>query len=113
MLEDNIEENGGVRALWWEVNKKEKGQLIKRGFLVEAPHPKWGQIVWTCVDGDIIQENQDNKIIGLYGFDYTLFEEKEDGGVQQCINGYPYLKHQIQLCPRYQEEHLGIINEEV
>ena len=56
-------------------------------------------IVWTCVKDQITDENEDYKAIGLYGFDYKLFEEEEGGGNREGLYGYPYLKHLIQLCP--------------
>ena len=43
-------------------------------------HPKGENIVWTCVNDNIIEENQEYKAIGIYGFDYKLFQEKEGGG---------------------------------
>ena len=44
------------------------------------PHPKGGNIFWTCVKGNIIEENEDYKSIGLRGFNYKLFYEEEGGG---------------------------------
>ena len=42
---------------------------------MEVTHPKGGGVILTCVEGDIIQENEESRSIGLSGFDYTLFEE--------------------------------------
>ena len=47
----------------------------------------------------IIDQNEDYKDIGLHGFDYKLFEEDEGGGNREVLDGYPYLKHLIQLWP--------------
>ena len=44
-----------IHALRWEVYVKEKEDLIKREFLVSIPHPKGGNIVWTCVKDHIIE----------------------------------------------------------
>ena len=44
------------------------------------PHPKGGKIVWTCVKDPVIEEKEDYKEIGLGGFDYSFFEEKEGRG---------------------------------
>ena len=44
------------------------------------PHPKGGKIAWTCVKDHVIEKKEDYKDIGLRGFDYSLFEEKEGGG---------------------------------
>ena len=68
-------------------------------FLVSIPHPKGGNIIWTCVKYNITKEKDQCKAIGLRGFDYKLFEGEEGGGVQEGLYGYPYLKHLIQLCP--------------
>ena len=72
-----------INALRWEVNVKEKEELINREFLVSVPHPKGGAIVWTCVKDHIIDENEDYKDIGLPGFDYKLFEEEEGGETRE------------------------------
>ena len=66
-------------------------------FLVSVTHPKREAIVWTCVKDHIIDEEEDNKDIGLHGFDYTLFEEQEGGVTREVLDGYPYLKHLIEL----------------
>ena len=47
-----------------------------------VPHTKGGAIVWTCVKDHIIHEKEDYKDIGICGFDYTLFEEEEGGGIR-------------------------------
>ena len=59
---------------------REKEVLIKREFLVLVLHPKGGNIVWTCV--------KDNTT-----------EEEEGGGVQEGLDGYPYLMHITKLWP--------------
>ena len=62
-----------------------------------VPHPKGGAIVWTCVKGQVIDEREDYKEIGLRGFNYKLFEEKYGRGKREVLDRYPYLKHLIQL----------------
>ena len=99
---DIAEENDNkkkIHALRWNLYVKEKEELITREFLVSVPHPKGGTIVWTCVKDHVIDEKEDYKEIGLRGFDYSLFEEKEGGGKQEGLDGYPYLKHIIKLWP--------------
>ena len=64
----------------WEFYIKDKQDFINRELLVEAPQMKQGEIVLTCVQYYIIGENEENREIGLNGLDYTLFEEKQDGG---------------------------------
>ena len=88
-----------IHALRWELYIKEKGELIKREFSLSVPHPKGGAIFGTCVKDHIIDENEYYKDIGLRGFDYKLFEEEEVRGARNGLEGYPYLKHLIQVCP--------------
>ena len=47
----------------------------------------------------IIDEKEQYKDIGLSGFDYKLFEEDENRGNIEGLDGYPYFKHIIQLWP--------------
>ena len=76
-LEGNIEDRGGVHVLRLEVYRKDKEELIKRDFLMEVPHPKGAKIDWYRVDDNVIQENEENKEMGICVFDYKLFEKKD------------------------------------
>ena len=56
---DLAEENNDkkkVHALRWNVDIKEKEELIMRAFSVSVPHPKGGTIIWACVKDHIIDE---------------------------------------------------------
>ena len=66
---------------------------------MSVPHPKGGEIVWTCVKDHIINGKEDYKDIGIHGFDYKLLEEEEGGGTRKGFESYPYLKYIIQLWP--------------
>ena len=88
-----------ANALRWCVYVKEKEELITRSFSVLMPYPKGGKIIWTCVKDHVIEEKEDHKEIGLRGFDYSLFEEKEGEEKQEGLDGSPYLKHLIKLWP--------------
>ena len=66
---------------------------------MSVPHLKGGTSFWTCVKDYIIDEKEDYKDIGLRGFDYKLFEEEEGRGTREVLDGYPYLKHLIQMWP--------------
>ena len=90
-----------IHSLRWDVYKREKEELINREFLVSVPHPKGGNIVWTYVKGNFIEENEDYAAIGLHGFDYKPSKEEQGWGVQEVLDGYPYLKHLIKLWPEY------------
>ena len=98
LLEEN-DDKKKIHALRWNVYVKEKEELITREFLVSVPHPKGGVIVWTCVKDHILDKKEDYKEIGMRGFDYSLFEEKDGGEKQEGLDGYPYLKHLIKLWP--------------
>ena len=49
----------------------------------------------------VIDEKEIYKEIGIHGFDYKLFEEEEGRGKREGLDGYPYLKHLIQLWTGY------------
>ena len=80
---------------------------------MSVPHTKGGAIVWTCVKYHIIDEKEDCKYIGLHGFDYKSFEEEEGRGNRKGLNGYPYLKHLIQLWPGDWAKQMSKMNEAV
>ena len=68
---------------------------------MSVPHPKGGAIVRTFLKDHIIDKREDYNDIGLHGFDYKLIEEDEGGGNREVLDGYPYLKHLIQLWSGY------------
>ena len=87
---DLTEENNDkkkIHALRWNVYVKEKEELITRAFLVSVPHTKEGEIVGTFVKYHVIDEKEDYKEIGLHGFDYSLFDEKEGRGNERDYTG--------------------------
>ena len=56
---------------------------MKREFSVSIPHLRGGNIVWTCVKDNIIEEKWEYEAIGKCGYDYKLFEEEEGGGLDK------------------------------
>ena len=80
---------------------------------MSVPHTKGGAIVWTCVKDHIADEKEDYKDIGLRGFDYKLYGEEESGGNREILDGYPYLKHLVQLWPGYWVSQMAKMNEAV
>ena len=42
---------------------------------MEVTHSKGGNVVWTCVDDNIIEDQNKNREIRLHMLDYILFEE--------------------------------------
>ena len=118
--EDNwrdVTENGkdkkNIHKLRWDVYTREKKELIKREFSVYVTYPKGGDIFWTCVKDNIIKEMYQYKAIILRMFDYKLFEEGEYGVIQEGLDGYPYLKHLINLWPGYWFNQMTKMNESV
>ena len=60
------------------IHERERG-VYKEGFLVEFPHPKQRNIVWTCVEDNIIKEKEEYKKIGLCGFTYSYLKKRRVG----------------------------------
>ena len=102
-----------IHALRWEIYVKEKEGLICREFLVSVPHPEGGNIVCIYVKDHIIEEKEQYKAIRLRGFGYKLFEEEVGGGVREVLDGYPYLKHLLQLWLGYRVKQMAKMNEAV
>ena len=50
ILGENIKEKRKFHELSQKVYMKDKEGFINREFPVEVPYPKWGNIVWTCVE---------------------------------------------------------------
>ena len=76
VLEENHQDKGEVYPLMWEVYIKEKQELLMSYFSMAVPHLKIGNIVWTSVEDNIINEKEEYKAIRLHGFNYSLFEEE-------------------------------------
>ena len=87
--------------------------MIEIYFSVPIPHPKGGNIVFTCVNDNIIDEKEKYEAIGLRGFDYKLFEEEEGGGTREGLYGYPCFKHLIQLWTGDWEKQMEKMNEAI
>ena len=68
LLEENHQYKEKVYALMWEVYIKYEKKLIKRYFLVKLTPTKGENIVWNCVEDNVIKEKEDYKVIGIYGF---------------------------------------------
>ena len=49
---------------------------------MSVPHPKGGELFWTCVNDNIINEKEQHEDIVIRGFDYKLFEEEEGVGTR-------------------------------
>ena len=93
------EDKSKIQALRWDIYTRYKEELINRQLPLSVPHPKGGNIVWTCVKENIFEEKEDYESIGLRCFDYKLFESNEGKGVREELDGYPYLMHINKLWP--------------
>ena len=60
---EDDEDRSNIHALRWDVYTKAKEKLINREFSVAIPHLKGGEIVWTCVKDNAIEEKEDYKAI--------------------------------------------------
>ena len=49
------EDKSNMHSLRWFVYTVYKEELIKRCFSMSVPHPKGGNIFWTCVKDNIIE----------------------------------------------------------
>ena len=56
IIEENNEYKGKFNALRCEVYMKYKEEFIKRDFLVEVLHTKGVNIVWTCMEDNVIRK---------------------------------------------------------
>ena len=65
--------------------QKIEGLVDKDRFFGVRSAYKRGDIFWTCVKDDIIEEKDDYKAIGLCSFDSGLFEEEVGGVVQKLL----------------------------
>ena len=54
---------------------------------MSVPHPKGGDIVWTCVNNHIINEKERKKSIGICGFNFKLLKEEESVGNREGLDG--------------------------
>ena len=43
-----------VRSMRWEVYMKDKGEFIKKEFLVEFPHTRGGGVICACVTDNAV-----------------------------------------------------------
>ena len=66
VIQDNCEYKGKVHALRWQISSKNKEQLVNTYFLLVIPYIKGGNIFWTCVEDNIIQEKYKYKLNRLY-----------------------------------------------
>ena len=62
---EDVEGKSNIHALRWYVYTREKGGFTKRNFLVSVLHPKWGNIVSTGVEDNVIEEKEQCEAIGL------------------------------------------------
>ena len=79
VFKDNV---GGVddkkallNANRWDVYVNENEIFIKGGYLVEVVGNYGKKVLWEVVYNHVVEEATDNDEIGLWGFDFNLFDE--------------------------------------
>ena len=73
-----------IHDLRWDVYIKRE-ELIKRVFLLSIPHPKGGDIVWTCLKRHIIKEKELHKAIGLVVLIINYLKKRRLGGYVNLV----------------------------
>ena len=56
-------------------------------------------MIWGVVDNHVVEEPSDHKDIGLWGFDFNIFDEVEEGVLREGSSEFPYLIILIKLWP--------------
>ena len=49
------------------------------------------KVLWKVVDNHAVEETKENDEIGLWGFDFNLFDKYEKGVGREGLIEYPYL----------------------
>ena len=83
MFKDNV---GGVddkkellHVKRWDIYVNEKEKFIKGGHLVEVVGHDVKNVLWEVVDDNFIEEATDYDEIGLWGFNFNVFDKEEKG----------------------------------
>ena len=71
------------------------------------------KVLWEVVDDHVVEEPTDHEEIGLWGFDFNLFDEYEEGFVREGSSEFSYLLMLIHLWPGNWNTHLKRMNQKV
>ena len=58
-------------------------------------------MLWEVVGDHVVEDPTDHEEIGLRGFDFTVFDEDEEGVVREGSSEFPYLLMLIKIWPDY------------
>ena len=65
------------------------------------------------INDHMVEELNDHEEIGIWGFDFNLFDKDEDGVVREGHSEFPYLLMLIKLWPGYWMNQLKRMNQKV
>ena len=82
------------------IHEQEK-VLIKVGYYVEVLGYDGKKRIWEVVDDHFFEEGKEYDEIGIWRFDYNLFDKDEEGLTREVLSEYPYLITLTDLWPGY------------
>ena len=68
------------------------------------------KVLWGVLDEHVVEEGKDHDEIGLWRFDFNLFDEDEEGVVRDGSSEYTYLLMLMKLWPKDWKNQLVRIN---
>ena len=71
-----------LHAKRWYIYLNQEEDLIKSRYYVEVFGSDGKMILWRVVDGHFVQDGKDHYEIGLWIFDFNLFDKDEEGDVE-------------------------------
>ena len=86
-----------LHAKRWDIHVNEKEKLVKGGYLVEVVGHDKKKVLWKVFDSHVVENPTDHEEIGLRGFDFNVFEQKEEGVGREGSSEFPYLLMLIKL----------------
>ena len=67
-----------IHAKRWDLYVNEKEQLVKGKYLVEFFGHDKKKVLWEVVDDHVVKAQSDHEDIGLWGFDFNIFDKYEE-----------------------------------
>ena len=72
-----------LHAKRWDIYANEKGNLVKGGYSVEFVGHNKKKVLWEVVEDHFVEEPTDHEQIGLWGYDFNVFYQDEEGVVRE------------------------------
>ena len=117
VFEDNDggvdDENALLYAKMWDVYVDEKERLVKGGYSLAVVGHDGRKVLWEVVNDHTVEYPTDHEEIGLWGFDFNLFNEDEEGFVRKGSSEFPYLIMLIKIRPGNWKTLLKRMNQKV